>query len=518
VTTALTPFDRLKTFARVHAGRFASVAIGLVYVFVMVLFSQRRHYYELDRDEGFNLIKALLVGRGHPLYAETWSDQPPGYTYLLLAFTRLFGETPETARVLTILFVGALLAAIYELCRRSFSSVSGHVAGLGAVFALLLSTAFVASSTAVMIGLPSIAFSALAWLALSVARQRPAWLAAAGALFACSLAVKLFTLPLIVIFAIAVLLDPAADGRAPRGPASRYAFFAAGFFVVLLLVFGPVLFSGGADSLYASHVGARARMGSRSSLFGIFLADWPLYVAALLGSGLGLWRRSLTAAFALAWLLVAAVSLALHAPLWSHHRFLLAVPASVGFGILLGELLKLTLEASERGVRVAAAALGLLASCAVVASANFDKIAATFRPKISRGALAVEQAVRKHAPSARLMVASRQMYAYRLGLAVPPALSVTSLKRFASSQLSIPELRAIVKEANADVIVLDSRWPLRARNEIEGDIAGKYRRVHADPRMLGVKVFVRAQGGDGAATPAPPKAKAKRRRKRSTSR
>lgn len=512
--------ERLKTLARVHAGALASAAIGLLYVLVMLAFNQRRLYYELDRDEGFNLIKALLVERGHSLYVETWSDQPPGFTYLLVAFTRLFGRSPETARLLTLLLTGALLTAVYELSRNGLRGPRGHLAGAFAVLALVLSTSFVQASTAVMIGLPAIAFSVFAWLAVSRARQRSGWLAAAGALFACSLAIKLFTLPLIAVFALAVLLDRPADGRAPRGVLRRFAFFSIGFTTVLLLVFGPVLLSGAADSLYASHVGARSHMGSRNSLFGFLRADWPLFATAILGAALGLRRRSLTATFGLAWLLVAAVSLALHSPLWGHHRFLLTVPASVEFGILLAELLTLARGASGRGVRATAVVAVLLASCAVVASSfgRFDKLAAAFRPKSARGPLAVEQAVRRHAPSARLMVASRQMYAYRLGLEVPPALSVTSLKRFGSRQLSLSALREIVTKADADVIVLDSRWPARARREIERDLAGKYRRVHADPRTLGVKVFIRGEGAEPSAAPAPPKTKRRPSRKRAKSR
>src|SRR5262245_24623627 len=54
--------------------------------------------FEFDPDEGNNVIKALLVKEGYQYGTQIWTDQPPLFSYLLLPFFALFGQTMDVAR------------------------------------------------------------------------------------------------------------------------------------------------------------------------------------------------------------------------------------------------------------------------------------------------------------------------------------------------------------------------------------------------------------------------------------
>jgi len=60
--------------------RGALVPLGAACLFVLILavFHPGLDAFGLNKDEGFNWTKARLVADGYSLYAEIWSDQPPG--------------------------------------------------------------------------------------------------------------------------------------------------------------------------------------------------------------------------------------------------------------------------------------------------------------------------------------------------------------------------------------------------------------------------------------------------------
>ena len=73
--------------------------------------------HEYDEDEGLNLMKGLLVARGHALYSEVWNDQPPGLTYLLAGTFRVFGPSVVLARCVVLGFAAVLLWSLGEVLR-----------------------------------------------------------------------------------------------------------------------------------------------------------------------------------------------------------------------------------------------------------------------------------------------------------------------------------------------------------------------------------------------------------------
>ena len=80
-------------------------------VALVVLFYPFRFAFELDADEGVNLMKSLLVNQGAELYTDVWSDQPPLLTYLIAVLFQIVGVNLTVVRLMVLLFSCALFWA-----------------------------------------------------------------------------------------------------------------------------------------------------------------------------------------------------------------------------------------------------------------------------------------------------------------------------------------------------------------------------------------------------------------------
>src|SRR5512143_1227286 len=97
----------------------SGILVPAAFLAGMARFAPLADTREFDTDEGVNLIKALLVGRGHALYTEIWDDQPPLLTAALAHWFNWFGSSVLAARVLVLLFAALLLWAFYQAVRRT---------------------------------------------------------------------------------------------------------------------------------------------------------------------------------------------------------------------------------------------------------------------------------------------------------------------------------------------------------------------------------------------------------------
>ncbi len=90
--------------------------VSLMFIFIafMLLFFPFRDKFQFDGDEGINLMKAMLMLRGYPLYNQIWSDQPPLLTYLLAIVFRVFGFEVNVAR-LTVLLLSSVLLGVFPV-------------------------------------------------------------------------------------------------------------------------------------------------------------------------------------------------------------------------------------------------------------------------------------------------------------------------------------------------------------------------------------------------------------------
>jgi hypothetical protein len=465
--------------------------LGVAYAAVGAIVGRVRFSYELDPDEGFNLIKVLLVDRGYVLYEDIWSDQPPGFTYLGVVFGRVLGMSVENVRLITTLAAAALVFGVADLLRRARPGVGGLVAAVACAILLPVTASFSRYSLAAMIGLPSIALALLSFWALAVAdSRRLPWLAASGFLFGLSLSFKLFTaflLPIFAAFAVARALAPAADrGRTlVRGVAA----WAAGCALCLALAFGPALASGGLTQLYASHVAGGPIGSSFGALFRHLQPDLAVYGLGAAGFAFAIVTRNAVGITLGAWYAAAFAVVGTHEPLWHHHCLLISVPACALAALLFGgaaELVKARLRGALRAgasaaVAAALVAFGLPLVQTKVSTRSYDR---------NERQLQMDEAIRRHAPRARTMVTSKQVRAFRLGMEVPPELAVTSSKRFRSGQLSAKKVGAIVSGRHPDIVIIDRRWPAPVRESLERAMGDDYELVHSNPDSGKSQVYV----------------------------
>lgn len=488
------------TLAR-RTERLLPALLGLAYLVVAGLTVVLRSAYEIDPDEGFNLMKVLLVERGYGLYREIWSDQPPLFTYLGVLFVWLFGEHAESVRLVTVLLGAATVFALADLVRREFSGWAASVACVATALVLPLGGRFAPYSMAAMIGLPAIAWAILSLYALVLARSRPLVLALAGAAFAASLGTKGFTLFLLPVFGALIAWQAFRSRETPaerlRQIVKEGLVFGGGLGLGLALWLGPIVASGQFSQLYASHGGAKS-FGSLSlrQLSEFMLEDAPwVYGVGLIGFGVALARRSLLGIALGIWALLSLLVLSSHVPLWRHHCLLIAVPCAALGGLLAGHLAEMSLQRFTRVeplLRLAPVA-GLLVFVFVLDVVAFAprRVSARRQARYDQQE-AVEAAVRKRAPHARSMVTSRQIYAFRLGLEVPPELAVTSSKRFRSGQLSAKKVSALIEKQKPDVVVIDRRWAQPIREAVSERLSGDYELVFTAEKAFDARVYVRA--------------------------
>jgi hypothetical protein len=482
--------------------RLLPALLGLAYALVAGVTTFLRSAYEIDPDEGFNLMKVLLVERGYGLYSEIWSDQPPLFTYLGVLFVWLFGEHAESVRLITVLLASALVFALADLLRREFSGASALVAVLATVLVLPLGGRFASYSMAAMIGLPSIAWAVLSLYALLLARSRPLLLALGGAALAASLGTKGFTLFLAPVFAVVIAWQahrthPGTTAARLRQIVKDGACFGLGLAVGLALWLGPVLATGEFSQLYASH-GGKNSFGSPSfrQLREFMREDAWVYAAGLLGFGVALVRRSVLGIALGSWALLSFFVLSSHVPLWRHHCLLIAVPSAGLAGLLVGHAAELSLKHFTRlrpWLRLAPIAGALACVFLFDVAAFAPRRASPKRQARYDQQEAVEAVVRERAPNARSIVTSRQIYAFRLGLVVPPELAVTSSKRFRSGQLSARKVSALIEERRPDVVIIDRRWAQPIREAIAGRLSRDYELIFQAEKAFDARVYLRRE-------------------------
>jgi hypothetical protein len=441
--------------------------------------------FEFDPDEGYNLIKALLLEQGNRLYADIWSDQPPFYTLMLRALFDRIGWSVENARLLTLLFSSLLVLGLYDTVR----TAAGHFGAVTSVALLALSSNYVPLSVSAMVGLPAIALAVLGiWLLTRWQIGGNDWLLPlSGALVACSAATKLFTLFLVPLLGLVVVV--AGWRRGGWRPAAVAGLvWTAGFGVAAALAFAPALESGALEQLLDTHSASRAVTAAAG--IGEFLRDDAfLFALAAVGVGAALTRAISTGVMFTGWLALGVVGLLGHSPIWYHHALLLTVPASALAGLGLSRLV--SRSGDRPNLAGGLVALALLTTTILYAfPSRLKELTAPLEWMSTPKALAVEEVLLPYREELRIMLTSRPIYAFRLGAAIPPNLAVTSIKRFITGHLRVEDILRAFRENRPEVVLLDRRWPPQVRNRLVEAMGDDYTLVYRSPEHEDTQVFV----------------------------
>ncbi len=485
---------------RLLAALTQHLALPFSFVGLMALFYPIRERFG-DFDEGINLMKSLLVLRGHTLYSEIWSDQPPLFTHVLSLAIRFLGYRVGGIRLIVLLFSAILLWAAMQYIRR----VWGAAHALGSVLLILLIPSYLELSTDIKVGLPALSFAMLSLLTLTGWHQerKDRWLVLSAIALSLSVLTKLFTGMLAPIFTIGVLIDQYHRTRAQirarelLRPAVVWGTVFTGVTVVLgLLLVGPANLS----QLIENHLDARAsefyRLNRELTIAASLGKGWIILFLALPGSIFMYQSRRWLTLYPLVWATVAYLLLSQHAPVWSHQHLLVAVPAAILAGVAVVEALHSIPQIIRsgkpqgfRGMLSLATLLGLTVLIVVRMPPilNTLKLQPTLRSaglRLSATEHRFIDIMEEYADETRWIVTDRPIYAFRAGLSVPPHLAAFTEKRWVTGNLTEEHVLNTIRELEPKQ-VLFGRFSFPT---VERYLEPRYELVHSKP---GLKLYIR---------------------------
>lgn len=454
---------------------FLNLALMALAFVGMTLLLMPLSLFVYDNDEGINVIKAVLMGHGYPLYTQTWSDQPPVFTQILATTFTLFGQSMLAAR-LTVFVLATLLVWAYTSVVRLHLGVT---AAWVALLLLMLSDNFVRLSVAVMIGLPALSFAMVALYLLQrfkLAGERNVarlWLVVAGGvLMGVAMQTKLFVVFLVPLLALD-LLDFGRDWFSARNRFWRKLGHGVLFGLVVLVTWGAIaLYYNAVDRemLLGAHLNASVQSayegdGGWAELSRYLLFDYGHLLLALAGVVVIFVRRQWHGLLPLSWLLLATLLLSNHSPIWYHHYQFVAIPLS-WLGAYLVPLLRSPTDAGlqpnahqERanGGPISSwfQQLALLVLFVVVLSLIYSRAKATIPYYNQRIYDAdVVALLQQDAADTTWVFADQAIYPFYAGLQVPPEVAVFSRKRFFGESLDNHMLVDVLERYRPEQVLL----------------------------------------------------------------
>ena len=483
------------------------ILVPLAFLLLLLWRAPHLDSHDWDYDEGINLMKALLVGRGYHLFSEIWSDQPPLLTITLAGLFRATGPSVAAARVLVMLLSALLLWAFYLAVRTSLLTPSrkgvfqegpegaATVLALLACGLLIISEFYLRLSGAVMVGLPSTALGMVALMLLVVRRPTWPWLLAAAVIMALALQTKLLAAIIVPATVVAIYVNTKDEdvqgiwsGWQRRvGRVITWGAMTGAAYLLLGLALGALHF----DLLFGTHLGAMTAnvqnfVEEASGFFPHFVEQHTAYL--LLGAGglvFAAYRRTLSVLVPLAWLVSAALVFSVQRPLWYHHTLLLSVPltwlAVYGLAGILW-LLQFGWQRRHSAAGIVAGLLGIAAAGCIVAVLWFypnplpDRLAwqmAIYRPNYIQQVADRLQADAGATDKSNWIFTDHPFYAFQAGLAVPPEIAVLSRKTLEANIIRQEQLAKVLRDY-APQFVLFERFTDSYSPEVMDEIHAHY--------------------------------------------
>jgi len=439
------------------------------YLAIMLRYFPHWNAFWIYSDEGFNVMKGLLVGRGYPLYSQIWSDQPPLFTYLLALLYRWNGESIFASRLLVLLFSCLLIWGFVQYLRLAW----GNAAALAGAILVILLPHFPTLSAAALIGQPSLAMAMVSMLVLTGwhTRHKRFFLVLSAISLGISLLFKLYTAflaPIFVIGLVATEYLPVSKQNSTWHRLQPALIWSITFLVFTVLAGVIAVGPGNIPQLILPHFAAsQADLSRETQIYPItfYLRDsWSILLLAVVGIGYVLQQRRWLMCYPIAWMACAALILLNMRPVWFHHQMLITLPTALLAGGAVAETLNLVSRAihspSALGKAWVGLASGLIAMLLVLATRPAQAISQFETP----GSAANEQRapfedrvmrkINQYAEKTNWMVTDLPMFAFRAGIPVPPNLAVISGKRFASGALTEETIIETVREYSPEQVLI----------------------------------------------------------------
>jgi hypothetical protein len=473
------------------------VLIGVVLIAAGVLFGQGLAA-PADYDEGSYLAAVDALRHGQVLGKDVFSPQPPAFYALLVAGDAVLGNSLDAVRseILALALLGCVGA--YLVGRL----LMGRWAGLSAAALLAVSHPYSTFAGKISADLPAVViglFSLAALLAAQKTRDErwaTAFAAAAGALFAFSVLVKLSLLSLAVPLVAFALQQPRLSIR-------RAAVGAAGV-VVVVLAFLIGYWSGlhgiwrGAVSYHSAArdvTGPGTSIGDNVRHYLHFFdprARNPLsWIGAL---GLLAWlavpsRTRFRLAPLWLWALVSLAFLVTHRPLHDNHDVLIAGALGLAAGVSVGAAIQLLPR------RSALVATGLVVAVLAMGYAKqFKGLVDAQGPEPAQVTWAAQQLEARTKPD-ELVATDRPIIAFLAHRTMPGNLVDTAYLRFRSGFLTPAEVLRDLDESKVPAVVA-----FRAFRDQPAILAGLHRRYRTQLRRDGATLYLNRRRGPSSAS------------------
>jgi 4-amino-4-deoxy-L-arabinose transferase-like glycosyltransferase len=430
--------------------------------------------FRWDYDEGAHMMQARLILMGYPLYAETFSGQPPLLISSLAGAFALLGPSVQVGRALMVAYATLGLLGLALIARE----LHGWAAAVGTVVLLGIAPDFFLYSRVSMGDIPSTSMATLAVLCTLRYRGsgRRRWVVAAGLALGAGCLLKLSTVFAVPLVAAVVALRR-ADGLSLRefiARAERKRWLGIGFDLAWLggafalpVLFCLLAFDVAAmyDQLFVFHWQARAafsldRIANLSQIGEYLLKNGGLLALAAYGCiSLFLNRRVGRGFLITAWFLLIAAVLTNHAPLWPHLLVMLLFPLALGGGVAIGELVQYAKLRGKRTWSWQRVSLPLIGLCALafylmglpsIVDTNSHRLMA-YKTEVG---LAATDFVASVTDPEGWVITDEPLVPFCAGRKVPPYLSDTSYVRTQTGYLTADDLIALTEDYRPQAIVV----------------------------------------------------------------
>ncbi|MEO1427725.1 MAG: glycosyltransferase family 39 protein [Cyanobacteria bacterium J06633_8] len=474
---------------------FTLFSIILFAIFIVAIrFEPITQSFELDYDEGLNLIKALLYSRGFSFYSQIWNDQPPIFTVILSSWLNLFGQSVFAARLLTLLFSSLLIWCFYQIIRQDL----GNIPALLATVLLFTSWLYIRLSISVMIGLPSLSLAMLSIYLISLYKQNnfKRYLIFSGIAFALSLQTKAFTIfltPLIIMYLwdFEINLSQTKKSLNLFYSLLQWMGILCFTYITIALIFGQFSHQ---EQLVQTHLNQpiNTEIQNYNNLYYLnymTAQDRDYIFLAVIGILTIIYKKNKNGLLPITWLATSLLILLFHKPIWYHHYHLISIPICWLGAYAIASLLDLLSQNWQGNLKSFFKSINLfnLIIISLISIIFVSLIFAT--PPITKGGppkdLQLLKLVIKYKKSTNWVFTDRPIYAFYANLPVPPEMAVISSKRINFGKLTHQEMLAILKQYRPEQIVL-ARMDFHILNdpEIRNYVNKYYTKTYSNKKEL----------------------------------
>lgn len=449
-----------------------AVSLAIAFALYIDIFTT----FEYGGDEGYELIKALLLSNGFALYDPVWNDQPPLHTWAVSLLFRMFGPSAGLARTISIAMGAGLILLVYDLVRSKFGPTCGAVSAV----CLLAWPSLMELSASVMLEVPTM-FMGMASLRLLFGYvefgKRP-YLALSGLVFGLGLGTKL-TIALFGPAALLLLGLPRSPGGSSQASlreeplARRFVRNCTWWGSAMILGLGCILGlalsqlppdgRAGLSVLLESHLSAsvaKALAQSKDYSFGLqeFIETGEFFCAAAIGVWVAVRSRSVPLMVPILIFLTGLAVHSFHRPYWPYYTVHFGVPVCWLAGIGSGGIARV-LRAGDRSSgrsELFFAGAGALIYCTICALAITrvanGLLALRDRPRVEEVRLV--RSMRDDGRGDRWVFTDRPIFAFHARKLIPPEIALLPAKRFWGGQLKAEKVLEIAVQRGASRIAV----------------------------------------------------------------